>query len=172
MIMNTPGADHPITEVTFEIGNDLESCYKSLINRRFEVIDGDIRVGGGKKYVALGYKKGTSNFPITNIIGFLSNNKEETTIYENGYEYKMIQDGNKNGDIHKGSGKENLYLYYTTSQFAGSPIQRLIFASYPRKKISNMEVVQNFSRSLRQGDLDINAKRGGSTPFNYIIIIR
>ena len=165
-------ANNPITEVSFEISDDLKSCYRKLRERDFEIVEGDIRRGAGKKYCVLGYKRGTSYFPITDIIGFLSNYKEGYSIRENGFEYRMIKDGNNNGDIHKGSKGEDLYLYYTTDQNVGTPIKELIFASYPDRKSSKMEVVQNYSGSLRGGDLDINAKRGSKTPFNYIIIIR
>ena len=133
-------------------------------------MDGDIRQGAGGKFVALGYKKGTNNYPITNIIGFLSKEKEDSTIYENGYQYAMIKDGSGNGDIHKGSKGEFLFLYYTNDIRVGMPIKGLIFTSLKHAKTDNKECVQNYSGSLKNGNLDINAKRGG--PFNYIIIIR
>ena len=170
MITNT--GNEPITEVSFSIGDNIDSCYQNLQDRGFNIVEGDIRIGSGKKFVAIGYKRGTSNFPITNIIGFLSDHREDSTIYENGYEYRMIRDGNGNGDIHKGSGGVDLYFYYTNNIYCGTPIKDLIFASYPKKKRSTAEVVKNCSRSIRQGELDVNARRGSKTPFNYIFIVR
>ena len=43
----------PITEVTFEIGDDIQSCYSRLQSRGFKVIDGDIRQGGGGKFACI-----------------------------------------------------------------------------------------------------------------------
>ena len=172
MYKQNPNANNPITEISFEIGNDLNSCYKKLSERGFDIVEGDIRKGAGGKYCALGIKRGTSNYPIRDIIGFLTNNKEGFSIIENGHEYKMIKDGNNNGDIHKGSKGEDLYLYYSIDQTIGTPIKEIVFTSFPNRKASKMEVAQNYSGSLRNGDLDINARRGKKTPFNYIIIIR
>ena len=160
----------PITEVTFEIGDDIQSCYSRLQSRGFKVIDGDIRQGWGGKFAALGYRRTPNKYPITNIIGFLSKDKPQQTIYEYGYPYMMIQDGNGNGDIHKGSKGDFLQLYYTCDPNVGMPIKELIFQSFKQEKNDMRECVQNYSGSLKKGDLDINAKRGGS--FNYIFISR
>ena len=163
---------NPITHISFAIGNNINSCYDNLSKRGFNFVEGDIRIGAGKKYVAIGYKRLQNYYPITNIIGFLSQKREPQGIYENGIEYHMIIDENSNGDIHKGSGGSFLYLYYTNNIKVGSPIREIIFVSYPKKRTNKLEVVQNYSKSRRQGDLDINAERGKKTPFNYIIIKR
>ena len=163
--------NNPITHISFEIGNKINICYDNLLKRGFDYVEGDIRNGSGKKFVAIGYKRLSNCYPITNIIGLLSKNREPQSIIEKGIQYDMILDGKGNGDIHKGSGGSDLYLYYTNNINAGSPIREIIFSSYPQKKTSKIEAVQNCSKSRRQGDLDINAERG-KTPFNYIIIIR
>ena len=163
---------NPITTISFSISKkSIDECYQMLQNRGFSHVEGDIRTGAGKKYVALGYKRDQYLYPITNILGFLSDKSQPETIYENGIEYTKICDDKGNGDIHKGSGGSDLYLYYTRDNRIGKPpIRELIFASYLQKKTSRIEVVQNYSRSKRSGDLDINAER--AHPYNYIIVIR
>ena len=108
--------------------------------------------------------------PITDIKGVISDPIEEDEFTIDSITYKMIRDNYGNEDINKGSGGKFIFLYYTTDIFAGQPIKDLIFTSYPKQINITKEVVQNAKKSLRSGDLDINAFRGGS--FNYIFVIR
>ena len=164
------GFDH-ITELTFSISNkNIKECYQELEKRGFTKVDGDIRVNGGKTFVALGYKK-ESKLPITDILGVFSDkNQEYSSIVVNGVKYVMIKDFNDNGDINRGAKGKYLYLYYTNAPTAGQPIKDLIFSSLKKKIISERAIVQNAPHSLSKGDLDINSFRGGS--YNYIFIIR
>ena len=166
----TPQGYSYITEVTFASAYlGINDCYSELEKRGFTKVDGDIRVGGGKKYVALGYKKENKK-PITDIKGVISNSKEDLELIEGNIIYEMIQDEEFNGDINKGSGGKYLYLYYTTDPAAGQPIKDLIFASYPQEINTPKDLVKNATKSLRSGYLDINSYRAPS--YNYIFLIR
>ena len=168
----TPQGYAYITKVSFAISkNGIDQCYSDLENRGFIKVDGDIRTGGKKKYVALGYKK-ENDSPITDIKGVISDSYAGDEFTIGNTIYRMIRDHDGNGDINKGSGGKFLHLYYTTDKYAGNgqPIKDLIFSSFPKAINSSKEVVKNAPKSLRSGDLDINAFRGG--PFNYIFVIR
>ena len=123
----------PISEITFKIGDNINSCYENLTKRGYSKVEGDLRVGGRGKFVALGYKR--------------ANYTCEKYIY--------------------------IYLYYIESdKLMGLPIKELIFQSSKNALNTHVETVNNSSNSKRKGKLDINAGRGGSSPFNYILIIR
>ncbi len=166
----TPQGYTYITEVTFASAYfGINDCYSELEKRGFTKVEGDIRAGGGKKFVALGYKKENKK-PITDIKGVISNSKEDIELTEGNIIYEMIQDEEFNGDINKGSGGKYLYLYYTTDPAAGQPIKDLIFASYSQEIKSQKDLVLNATKSLRSGYFDINAYRAPS--YNYIFLIR
>ena len=78
----------PITEITIHIDDSFEACYGNLWNRGYNRVEGDIRVGGKGKFVALGYKRVLSTYDryISNIIGVVSETTMPMTIYENGVE--------------------------------------------------------------------------------------
>ena len=166
----------PITEITFHIDDSVEACYGNLWNRGYNRVDGDIRVGGKGKFVALGYKRALSTYDryISNIIGVVSETTMPMTIYENGVEYFMVTDEFGNGDINKGSHGFYIYFYFTLSdRYLANPIKDLILQSNKNKlNNNNVETINNCSTSIKQGPLDINVGRGGSSPFNYILIIR
>ena len=166
----------PITEITFHIDDSIEACYGNLWNRGYNRVEGDIRVGGKGKSVALGYKRAFSTYDryISNIIGVVSETTMPMTIYENGVEYFMVMDESGNGDINKGSHGLYIYLYFTLSdRYYANPIKDLILQSNKNKlNNNNVENINNCSTSIKQGPLDINVGRGGSSPFNYILIIR
>ena len=165
----------PISEITFKIGDNINSCYENLTKRGYSKVEGDLRVGGRGKFVALGYKRAnyTCEKYISNIIGVVSESTMPFKIYENGLEYTMVIDENGNGDINKGSHGFYIYLYYIESdKLMGLPIKELIFQSSKNALNTHVETVNNSSNSKRKGKLDINAGRGGSSPFNYILIIR
>ena len=162
----------PIIDVSFSIGETIKDCYSNLSKRAFTYVEGDIQMKGGNKFVAMGYKRGVDKSPITDIIGVIQDkNTGENIIYEDGIEYTIITDDNKNRDIHRGSGGNYLCFYYTRDELKGSPIKEIIFATYPQKISSNIEVVQNSSLSKYRGDLNINEGRN-TNQFNYIILIR
>ncbi len=79
-----------------------------------------------------------------------------------------------NGDINKGSHRFYIYFYFTLSdRYLANPIKDLILQSNKNKlNNNNVEVVNNGMNSEKEGPLDINVGRGGSSPFNYILIIR
>ena len=159
-----------ITEVTFQICKEgIDKCYEELGKRGFTKVDGDIRVGGRKKYVALGYKK-ENQYPITDIKAIISNSIAAEQFTIGNTIYKMIKDKDYNGDINRGSGGVFIFLYYTTDPYAGQPIKDLIFASYPHKINTTKDVVKNAPESIGSGYLDINHGRGSS--YNYIFLIR
>ena len=170
----------PIYKITFQIGDNLSECYQKLTDRGFTKVEGDIRIGGGGKFCALGYKRikeGTNNpyfYYITNILGVVSDIQMPYFIYENSIKYTMIIDKNDNGDINKGSEGFYIYLYYTTNEhLLLNSIKDLVFISLKEKVNSKAEMIQNAAtNSIKNGILDINVGRGGSSPFNYIIIIR
>ena len=170
MNVMTPQGYSYITEVTFQICQEgIQSCYDKLDKRGFTKVDGDIRVGGRKNYVALGYKK-ENKPPITDIKAIISKSKAKEEFLIGNSIYRMIKDRDYNGDINRGSGGVFIFLYYTTDQYAGQPIKDLIFASYPHKINTTKEVVQNAPTSIGYGHLDINHGRGSS--YNYIFLIR
>ena len=161
----------PITSISFSIsGKNIRECYNILSYRGFTYIDGDLRTGAGRKYAALGYKREEGKDPITNILGYLSDDDTPQTITEDGLEYEKITDEKGNGDIHKGSGGSDLYLYYTRDR-RKKPIKDLIFTTILHKKRDENEVVQHCHKSKRSGNLNINAERS-SSKFNYIVISR
>ena len=167
----------PISELTFKINDkNIDACYENLWNRGYNKVEGDIRSGGKGKFVALGYKRAmsTNDKYITNIIGVVSKSEMPMTIYENGAEYMMVLDDNGNGDINKGSGGFFIYFYYTLNdRYMADPIKDLSLQSSKNKlNNNNVEVVNNGMNSEKEGPLDINVGRGGSSPFNYILIIR
>ena len=165
--MNTINA---ISSITFRIRNNINDCYNSLLKDGYEYIEGDIRFTCSGKCCALGYKLSEEGRPITNIIGTLSRGREPLEIIQDGCKYKMILDENFNGDIHKNSGGNYLYLYYTTDECHLRPIKDLIYGIYREKKSSKQEVVQNSERSERKFDLDLCV--GRSINYGYIYIIR
>ena len=127
----------PISEITFKIGDNINSCYENLTKRGYSKVEGDIRVGGRGKFVALGYKR----------VNYTCEKYISNIIY--------------------------IYLYYIESdKLMGLPIKELIFQSSKNALNTHVETVNNSSNSKRKGKLDINAGRGGSSPFNYILIIR
>jgi len=166
----TPQGYSYITEVTFASAClGINPCYSELEKRGYTKVQGDIRAGGGKKFVALGYKKENKK-PITDIKGVISDSKEDIELIEGEIIYEMIQDGELNGDINKGSGGKYLYLYSTTDPAAGKPIKDLIFASYSTEITTEKDLVKNASKSLRKGYLDINSYRAPA--YNYIFLVR
>ena len=170
MNIMTPHGYSYITEVTFHISKkELQECYNELHKGGYTKVDGDIRVGGRKNYVALGYKK-ENKPPITDIKAIISKSKAKEEFLIGNSIYRMIKDRDYNGDINRGSGGVFIFLYYTTDPNAGQPIKDLIFASYPTKINTTKDVVKNASESIGSGDLDINHGRGG--PYNYIFLIR
>ena len=167
---DTPQGFEYITEVTFSISKTgIKECYQELETRGFNLVNGDIRVGGRKKYVALGYKKEIQS-PITNIIGIVSYKQKKGDLIVGSTNYTMIKDQNFNGDINKGSGGSYLYLYYTTDTNAGKPIKDLTFGSYSEQLSNQKDVVQNAPESAKSGNLDINSFRGNR--YNYIFMKR
>ena len=102
----------------------------------------------------------------------------------------MVLDNKFNGDIHKGSCPEYLFLCYTTDNCGKNPIHKLffnyniktnylnknikdkdlIYGNYFHKISSSQEVVQNSERSLRKQDLDLCTFK--SKNYGYIYIIR
>ena len=167
--MITPNPN-PITSISFRTGNKLDDCYNRLLKDGYDYIEGDIRATCGGKFCALGIKTNGENLPITNIIGTLSKGREPNEIWQDGCKYQMIVDDKFNGDIHKDSCSEYLFLYYTTDNCGKNPIKDLIYGNYNQKKSSRQEVVQNSERSLRKFDLDLCALKSGN--FGYIYIIR
>ena len=159
-----------ISDITFRIRNNIDDCYNSLLKEGYEYIEGDIRLTCDGKCCALGYKLNGKEEPVTNIIGTISDGREPQQIIQNGCTYKMIVDENFNGDIHKGSGGNYLYLYSTKDECHMRPIKDLIYGNYKYKKSSKQEVVQNSERSKRKFDLDLCA--GRSAYYGYIYIIR
>ena len=168
--MFTPNAD-PITSISFRTGHNINDCYNSLLSDGYDYIEGDIRSTCGGKFCTLGIKReGGGIPPITNIIGTLSKGREPKDFIQDGCKYKRILDNKFNGDIHKGSCPEYLFLYYTTDNCGKNPIKDLIYGNYYHKKSSSQEVVQNSERSLRKQDLDLCTFK--SKNYGYIYIIR
>ena len=168
----------PITELSFHIGTDFSICKNFLKIRGYSPLESDIRKGGGKQFVALGYKKEADddddNDYITNIIGVASKKQKPPEIIEDGVKYYMVTDVLGNGDINKGSKGVYLYLYWTKEKLKDhKPIKDLIFESHKKKEHfnSNLEMIKNSSsNSDSKGNFDINTGRGGA--FNYIIVVR
>ena len=88
-------------------------------------IEGDIRKGVADLYCILGCKYEKNKPFITNIIGSVSDKEEPFIIYENEIEYNAIKDPLNNCNIHKGSGGNFLYLYFTVDKRAGKPIKNI-----------------------------------------------
>ena len=169
--IKTEVLDDYITDISFSIGYNINSCYDTLSKMGYRPIQGDIRQGAGRRFCAIGIKRffETQKKPITNIIGIVSWSNQPQKIKEDGIEYTLITDNRNNGDIHKGSGGNYLHFYYTKDTRAGKPIRDISVGSYPHPLSCDMEVV-NHSKISGNGALDINTGRGG--PFNYIFIFR
>ena len=169
--IKTDVLDDYITDISFSIGYNINTCYNTLSKKGYRPIQGDIRQGAGRRFCAIGIKRffETQKKPITNIIGIVSWSNQPQKIKEDGIEYTLITDNRNNGDIHKGSGGNYLHFYYTRDTRAGKPIRDISVGSYPHPLSCDMEVV-NHSKISGNGALDINTGRGG--PFNYIFIFR
>ena len=169
--IKTEVLDDYITDISFSIGYNINTCYNTLSKKGYRPIQGDIRQGAGRRFCAIGIKRffETQKKPITNIIGIVSWSNQPQKIKEDGIEYTLITDNRNNGDIHKGSGGNYLHFYYTKDKRAGKPIRDISVGSYPHPLSCDMEVV-NHSKISGNGALDINTGRGG--PFNYIFIFR
>ena len=115
---------------------------------------------------------------ITNIIGSVSDKEEPVIIYENEIKYTVIKDPLNNSDIHKGSGGNFLFLYYTIDPRAGKPIKNL--KTLTTKKILNEPnhvkyCMRNTKFNKTFESLDCNRGRDNiirRTPQIYIIIER
>lgn len=162
-----------ITEITFAIGKNIEECRNKLESKQYTIINDDIRRGGKKKYVLLGYKKNNNEQPITNIIGLYSEVKLiNGTLECNSCKYTQIIDSdNKEGDIHRGSGGNFLYLYYTRDKKAGLPLRALKPQYFKDPIEDNNKFIQNAQWSLTNGNLNIIWSRGGGT-YNFIELCR
>ena len=169
--IKTEVLDDYITDISFSIGYNINTCYNTLSKKGYRPIQGDIRQGAGRRFCAIGIKRffETQKKPITNIIGIVSWSNQPQKIKEDGIEYTLITDNRNNGDIYKGSGGNYLHFYYTRDTRAGKPIRDISVGSYPHPLSCDMEVV-NHSKISGNGALDINTGRGG--PFNYIFIFR
>ena len=169
--IKTAVLDDSITDISFSIDSNVNGCYNTLKGNGYRLIQGDIRQGAGGKDCAIGIKRffNTNKEAITNIIGIVSGSSQPQKIKEDGIEYTLITEIRNNGDIHKGSGGNYLFLYYTKDKRAGKPIRDISVGSYPHPLSCDMEVV-NHSKISGNGALDINTGRGG--PFNYIFIFR
>ena len=163
-----------ITDISFSINSNVNKCYSYLKGNGYRIIQGDIRKGAGGKYCALGIKRffNTNKEAITNIIGIVSGSSQPQKIKEDGIEYTLITEIRNNGDIHKGSGGNYLFLYYTKDKRAGKPIRDISFGSYGHsfRKDCDMEVINHSKKSKGSGALDINTGRGGD--YIYIFIFR
>ena len=167
-----------ITSVSFYRSNSIDLCMKELQYYNFEPIEGDIRKGAGDLYCILGCKYEENKPFITNIIGSVSDKEEPVIIYENEIKYTVIKDPLNNSDIHKGSGGNFLFLYYTIDPRAGKPIKNLKILT--TKKILNEPnhvkyCMRNTKFNKTFESLDCNRGRDNiirRTPQIYIIIER
>ena len=163
-----------ITDISFSIDSNVNTCYNTLKGNGYRLIQGDIRQGAGGKVCTLGVKRffETNKEAITNIIGTVSGSNQPQKIKEDGIEYTLITDNRNNGDIHKGSGGNYLHLYYTKDKRAGKNITDISVGSFNHafRQDFDMEVVNHSKNSKGYGALDLNSGRGG--PYNYIFIFR
>ena len=171
------GKGEYITDISFYLGNSIDLCVAELIYYGYEQVEGDIRKKAGGLFCILGCKYEKNQPSVTNIIGSVSDKEEPAIIYENGIQYKAVKDPLKNSDIHKGSGGNVLFLYYTKDPKAGKPIKRLknLLNISTKVNVKNDNIVKYCTRSTKYNKpfepLDCN--RGRSfTPCNYIFIER
>ena len=167
-----------ITSISFFRSNSIDLSMKELQYYNFEPVEGDIRKGAGGLYCILGCKYENNKPFITNIIGSVSDKEEPVIIYENEIKYTVIKDPLNNSDIHKGSGGNFLFLYYTIDPRAGKPIKNLKILT--TKKILNEPnhvkyCMRNTKFNKTFESLDCNRGRDNiirRTPQIYIIIER
>ena len=167
-----------ITSISFFRSNSIDLSMKELQYYNFEPVEGDIRKGAGDLYCILGCKYENNKPFITNIIGSVSDKEEPVIIYENEIKYIVIKDPLNNADIHKESGGNFLFLYYTTDPKAGKPIKYLKTLS-TNQFLNEPNLVKYSMRNTKYNkpfqSLDCNRGRDfflRRTPQNYIIIER
>ena len=179
-IKTTKGEDKGeyITSISFFISNSIDLSVAQLNYYGFKEIEGDIRKGAGDLFCVLGCKYEIDHPYITNIIGSVSDNEEPVIIYEKGIKYTAVKDPLNNSDIHKGSGGNYLYLYYTNDPKAGKPIKNIKTVS-TQEFLNLPNIVKYSTRHTKYNKpfepLDCNRGRGNifkKSIQNYIFIER
>ncbi len=167
-----------ITSISFFRSNSIELSMNELQYYNYEPIEGDIRRGDGGLCCLLGCKYEINQPSITNIIGSVSDKEEPVMINEDEIKYNVIKDPLNIADIHKGSGGNFLYLYFTTDTRAGKPIKFLKILT-SNQSLNQPNFVKYSKRNTKYNQplesLDCNRGRGNifrKTPYIYIVIER
>ena len=167
-----------ITSLCFYSSNSIDLSVAQLLYYGYDHIEGDIRKDAGGLFCILGVKYEKDQPNITNIIGSVSDREEPAIIFENGIKYIVVKDPLNNADIHKGSGGNYFYLYFTKDPKAGKPIKGLKTLS-TREFLTGDNIVKYCSRKTKYNKpfepLDCNRGRDSIirfTPQNYIFIER
>lgn len=154
-----------ISDVAIAGGNKAKEW---LTNNKYTVIETDLNKGAGGWYIYLGYKK-TDN-PAEAITGmFVAYDKNSPKNYNN-CTYKLAPYGNNdndfNGDMNRGAGGKDLFLYYTKGKPEVNGMMTSINVSYYGESRDSTFYVCKYKDGKLGSYADLNEGAGGK--FIYI----